>query len=238
MNVQSGFPIKEGYVYHIDDAYFQIANDSFLMKNKESGHSRPTYYCFKDPATALLWCVPLSTQVEKYQKYIEKSVQKRGECLGIYIGEYDNKPNAFLIQNMFPITEKYINHVHSRNGQPLPVSHKVQKEVESRLKRVLMISRKGKKVVFPDIMRLEQMMLNELPPQKKIAVANSTGHAIAKSDYLIEIKRPDQLAALQASGIPFQKAETSDGTIIVKVKLEHKEAAKSAIQNAQNGLKR
>ena len=58
------------------------------------------------------------------------------------------------------------------------------------------------------------------------------------SGYLIEIKSPDQLAALQASGIPFQKAETSDGKIIVKVKPEHKEAAKSAIQNAQNGLKR
>lgn len=56
--------------------------------------------------------------------------------------------------------------------------------------------------------------------------------------YLIEIKTPDQLAALKASSIPFQKTETSDGKIIVKVKPEHKEAAQNAIRNTQNGLKR
>ncbi len=56
--------------------------------------------------------------------------------------------------------------------------------------------------------------------------------------YLIEIKSPDQLTALKSSGIPFQKAETSNGTIIVKVKPEHKEAAQNAIRNAQNGQNR
>ena len=58
------------------------------------------------------------------------------------------------------------------------------------------------------------------------------------SGYLIEIKSPDQLAALHASGIPFQKAETSDGKIIVKVKPEHKEAAQSAIRGMQSAMKR
>lgn len=49
--------------------------------------------------------------------------------------------------------------------------------------------------------------------------------------YLIEIKSPEQLTALKASGIPFQKAETSDGTIIVKVRQEDKDAAKNTVRN-------
>ena len=74
--------------------------------------------------------------------------------------------------------------------------------------------------------------------ERALGKKENNGVYFAKDGYLIEIKSPDQLTALQASGIPFQKAETSDGKIIVKVKPEHKEAAQSAIRNAQNGLKR
>lgn len=39
---------KEGFVYHIKDDFFDKVNDDKLMKNKENGNYRPTYYCFKD----------------------------------------------------------------------------------------------------------------------------------------------------------------------------------------------
>ncbi len=39
--------IKEGYVYHIKDIYFDFVKDDKLMKNHEGTSSRPNYFCLK-----------------------------------------------------------------------------------------------------------------------------------------------------------------------------------------------
>ena len=64
--------IKPGYVYHIKDSYFEVAQDDKLMRNHESGSYRPTYLCLKDEKTGLLWVIPMSNRVEKYQSVIIK----------------------------------------------------------------------------------------------------------------------------------------------------------------------
>ncbi|MCD7959550.1 MAG: hypothetical protein LUF89_08790 [Ruminococcus sp.] len=153
---------KKGYVYHIKDGYFEKANDDKLMKNKENGNFRPTFYCLKDEKTSLLWVVPLSSKVEKYQVIVKKQKSHYGKSLGIYIGSFDGRKSVFLIQNMFPITEKYLDHIHTRNGNPIPVKENVRREVESRVKRAYQLYKRGKKVVFPNIEKLEALMLAEL----------------------------------------------------------------------------
>lgn len=53
--------------------FFDIMDDPELMKNKENGNKRPCYYCFKsEKYDDIIWFVPVSTKVEKYQKYIIK----------------------------------------------------------------------------------------------------------------------------------------------------------------------
>ena len=91
---------------------------------------------------------------------------------------------------------------------------------------------------FPreDELRQKEQRLEELV--KKFEQADKENETVEVSDHLMEIGTSDQLAALKASGIPFQKAETSDGKIIVKVKPEHKEAAQSAIRGMQSAMKR
>ena len=37
--------IDVGYFYFIKDSFFDIIDDSELMKNKENGNKRPCYYC-------------------------------------------------------------------------------------------------------------------------------------------------------------------------------------------------
>ncbi len=39
---------QEGYVYHIKDDYFQKVQDDKLMRNKEGGAYRPTFFCMRD----------------------------------------------------------------------------------------------------------------------------------------------------------------------------------------------
>lgn len=46
-----------------------------------------------------------------------------------------------------------------------------------------------------------------------------------------------QLDKLKASGIPYKKAETTDGKLIVRVNLKDKAAAQNAIRNNQTGLR-
>lgn len=155
-----------GYAYHIKDEYFEKANDDNLMQNKENGQYRPTFYCVKDEKTSVLWVVPMSSKCDKYQKIADKQAERYGKSTGIVIGEFDGRKNAFLIQNMFPITEQYIDHVHTRNGNPVPVNHELQKIIKSNVQQARALTSRGYKVVFPDILRLEKMMIKEIEMSK------------------------------------------------------------------------
>lgn len=104
----------------------------------------------------------MSTKTEKYRAICEKQENKYGNCLTIVIGKYDGRDAAFLLQNMFPITEDYLDHIHTRNGNPVSVTHSLQEEIRSNLKRVRLLISKGSKLVFPDILRLERLMKIEI----------------------------------------------------------------------------
>ncbi len=158
--------IQEGYVYHINDVYFEKVQDDKLMQNKENGTYRPTFFCMRDEKTSLLWMVPMSTRVEKFQAIHDKQVARYGKCLTIVMGEYDNRRSVFLLQNMFPILPCYLDHIHTRNGNPVPVKHSIQLEVKSKLKQIRRLTTRGNKIVFPDILRLEKLMLEELAEQQ------------------------------------------------------------------------
>lgn len=101
--------IKSGYLYQIKDEFFDIVNDNSLMQNHEKGKKRPTYFTIKD--REILWFIPISSKVDKYQKIIDKKINKYGFCNTILIEKIFDKPSAILIQNAFPILEKYIDHV-------------------------------------------------------------------------------------------------------------------------------
>lgn len=173
---------REGYVYHIKDEFFEKVKDDKLMKNKENGTYRPTFYCLKDETTELLWVVPMSSRVEqKYQALHDKQEERYGESLMIVLGEFDNKKAAFLIQNMFPITEKYLDHVHTKNGNPVPVKVKLQEEVRAKVQKVRGMTKRGKKIVFPDIKRIEAIMLEELQHEKELEPKEPLDNKIKKA---------------------------------------------------------
>ncbi len=153
---------QEGYVYHIKDEYFEKVKEDKLMQNKENGAYRPTFYCLRDEKTGLFWMVPLSSRVNKFQAIYDKQVQKYGKCLTIVIGKFDGKKAAFLLQNMFPVTEYYLDHIHTRNNNPVPVKHSIHRTISTNMKQLRQLHARGKKVVFPDISRLERLMLAEL----------------------------------------------------------------------------
>jgi len=153
--------INPGYVYHIKDSYFEMVKDSKLMRNREGGAYRPTYYCLKDEKTELLWVVPMSRRINKYNAIIEKDTARYGSCLKILVARYGDGQSAFLFQNMFPILPKYIDHVHTIAGIPMAVNLAVQSEIMKRFKEIRRLYSRGVRMVFPDIARLEKKMINE-----------------------------------------------------------------------------
>ena len=154
--------IKPGYVYHIKDSYFDVAKDDKLMRNYEGGAHRPAYFCLKDAKTELLWVIPMSSRTEKYKEFVQKDIDRYGECLKIVVGEYADINAAFLLQNMFPILPKYISHIHLVKQNPVPVNTHLQTIIDRKFRELLRLQRRGIKIVFPDILRLEKLMLDEL----------------------------------------------------------------------------
>jgi len=154
--------IKPGYVYHINNLYFDVVKDEKLMRNHEGGSYRPTYFCVTDEKTGLLWVIPMSTRIDKYNAIIEKDTVRFGSCLKILVARYGDGQSAFLLQNMFPIVPKYIDHIHTVAGIPMAVNRVVQEEIIKRFKEIRRLYSRGIKMVFPDITRLEKLMLDEL----------------------------------------------------------------------------
>ena len=72
-----------------------------------------------------------------------------------------NKENGtFLIQNMFPVTEKYIENQYVKNNVAVTLSYQLQQEVISKANKVLSLYNHGmKKIIFPNIDKILQELL-------------------------------------------------------------------------------
>lgn len=128
--------LEPGYVYHIKDEYFEFAKDDKLMKNHENGLMRPTYLCVKKEKSKILWFIPMSSKIEKYRKLRDNKIKKIGYCDTIVIGKYKKKEAAFLIQNIFPVTEKYIDHIDTSRNKAVPVVKSTREEIERKVKKI------------------------------------------------------------------------------------------------------
>ena len=69
---------------------------------------------------------------------------------------------AFLIQNMCPITEKYIKNEYydSRARIPVRINGQLEKELKQKANKILALQRKGIKLIFPEVLVIEQKLLD------------------------------------------------------------------------------
>ena len=152
--------IKTGYLYHIKDDFFDRINSNGLMINHENGRARPTYFTIKDKD--ILWFIPLSSKVYKYQPIINKKIKKYGQCRSIMIRKIAGKNAVILIQNAFPTLEKYIDHPHIKNGVPVRVSENLKNEILANFNSLMALKKQGIDLFFPDIDKIKNAMLKEL----------------------------------------------------------------------------
>ena len=129
--------VKKTGFYIIKEKFFEDMSDPYLKGNKEE--NRPHYYCFEDTNTGIYWMIPLSSRVDKYKHIMEKKKDAGKPCDVIHIARLDNgRENAFLIQDMFPITESYIEREYTIAGNHLMVtSEHTAREIEQKAKQVM-----------------------------------------------------------------------------------------------------
>lgn len=149
-----------GYLYHIKDEFFDKINAKSVMINHKNGHSRPSYLAIKDGK--ILWFIPLSSKIQKYQKIVNRKIIKYGECKTILIKEIAGNKEAILIQNAFPTLEKYIDHPHTINGAPVRVADNLKDEILDNFNSLLALKKQGINLFFTDIDKIKEIMLKEL----------------------------------------------------------------------------
>ena len=155
--------ILTGHLYHIHDSFYDRFPNCNLLYNKGDSFSRPVCVAIQDKTnTDLFWAVPLSSKIKKYKAIYEKSMDRYGGvCDTLSIAKYAGIESVFLIQNMFPVTKKYISHLHTIGDSSIPLIKTVSDEISKKANKLLVLHKAGKTVVFTDI----DYILNDLLSQ-------------------------------------------------------------------------
>ncbi len=102
--------------------------------------------------------IPLSSRIDKYKGIVEKKAKAGKSCDIIHIVKLDDsRESAFLIQDMFPITEEYIEREYTISGNHLMLtSEHTANEIEQKARKVLGMLKRGVKFTptQPDVMAI------------------------------------------------------------------------------------
>jgi hypothetical protein len=160
--------MKVGHFYFLEDSYFTDFPDPNLERNKETIngvlHGRPCYYSILDHVTRIFWMIPISSKIEKFRKIYQGKVIKNGNCDTIVFGYVLGHEKAFLIQNICPVIPKYVNceYIDKISNTPVSVDGGLEKELFQKSARVLALARQGKRVVFPNILWIEEELKKQI----------------------------------------------------------------------------
>lgn len=161
---EENLEVKEKQFYFIKDEFFKELQDTKLLQNKENGNKRPCYYCFKQKQEdKMIWLIPISSKIEKYKKIYIAKLKRYKEVDTIVFGKVKGKENAFLIQNMFPVLEEYIESRYTYHNNPIEITFALQQEIDAKANKILSLVRQGyKNLVFPDILEIEKSLQRKL----------------------------------------------------------------------------
>ena len=154
--------IEDGKFYFIKDEFFDVFKDYGLMENKDGGTKRPCYFCFRDRKNKeIIWFVPISTKYEKYKKIYDNKELKSGNrpVYNFVFGNVLGKKAVFLIQNIFPTTEKYIEEKYTNSNKDVEIPTVVKDEIIRTSLRVVRLAEGGTNIPFYDIIEMKNILL-------------------------------------------------------------------------------
>lgn len=160
--------IEEGKFYFIRDEYFDIFKDYSLRQNKEGGTKRPCYFCFKDKDDDIIWFVPISTKYEKYERIYQGKKKELRKVYNFVFGEVVGKKAVFLIQNIFPVIEKFVQEKYKLAGIDVSISENVKKKVIAYSRQIIHMEDYGIKIAFNNIKDMKKMLITDVIMKDKV----------------------------------------------------------------------
>ena len=153
--------MKKCGFYIISDEFYRDFPDPYLKGNKKE--RRPHYYALKDEKSGLYWMIPMSSRIEKYENIINRRIKNNKPCDILHIAKLDDKnKSVFLIQDIFPVTEKYISREYTIGENHLRItSEKLAAIIEQKSRKTLGMIRKGVKFMptQPNVLEIEKRLL-------------------------------------------------------------------------------
>ena len=109
--------------------------------------------------------IPLSSRTDKYKNIIASKNNAHKPCDGLYICKLPSgTESAFLIQDIFPVTEKYVEREYTLGSQHLilPYNNDIS-AIEKKAKKVIRLLKKGIKMTptSPDIMKILKILADD-----------------------------------------------------------------------------
>ncbi|MGL5087176.1 MAG: type III toxin-antitoxin system CptIN family toxin [Clostridium sp.] len=154
--------MNEYGIYIIKDSYFLDFQDKNLKQNK--GETRPSYYAIKDK-NGLIWAIPMTTEVAKMKERIKDKEDNGKRCDVFHVENLYGQERGFIIGDIFPITEEYIEREYTLSGEAVVLKDtRMIKEIGKKSKQVLKLIRRGIKLhdKQPDILSIEKKLLENI----------------------------------------------------------------------------
>mgnify|MGYP001214745885 CR=1 FL=1 len=164
---------NQGEFCFISMQYYVDFPDRYLMTHDDGGKKRPFFFVFEDSLhKGIFWLVPISrvdNKNNKYQREIARKMQRYGVCDTIVLGRVLGQNAAFLIQNMCPVTQKYIEsvYVQKSTGSIVAVDKITEQTVIRSARKVWAQVKKGYKLVWPDIIKIYEVLASDIGDDQK-----------------------------------------------------------------------
>lgn len=206
-----------GEFFFLSEDFFSIHDpQNRLSRNKSEAIKRPFLYAFQDKAVPdIHWMVPVSSQIAKYEEVARRRVQQtrhykseRGDS--VVFGNVSGSKSAFLIQNMIPVTEKYISSQYTIRRIPVTPNETAKQEVITASTRALLLSYSGYSNVFStNVHKLRSTLLSELHKEaaksdeaSASAYASASTSKVTLEDLLSKTSLNDSPKPARASSLP------------------------------------
>jgi hypothetical protein len=154
-----GLQIENGHFYFIKDDFYELCQDDTLPTNKGEGHGRPCFFAFvKD---GYCWMIPITSRLDKFKALAVKKQKRYGKCDTILFGEVLGHEKAFLVQNMFPALEQFIEseYVDKLSNIPVRIDKPKEEQIIKTAMRVLSKQEHGVKLIFTDVERIKRVIV-------------------------------------------------------------------------------
>ena len=175
--------MKSGHFCFISDNFYATHDpEKLLMQNKEQQNgqlrNRPCFLAFPDQDNSqIFWCVPISSKLDKFKtitshklKQMARKGIKHPVCDTIRFGTVMGSEKAFLIQNMFPITEKYITNTYIDNNtnNEVTIAPPLEADIIKRARKVLSLTSRGIPLIFGDVQKIYHTLEAELEADRTV----------------------------------------------------------------------